>query len=198
MAFGNWEDALHTAVRIAGERATSTKTVQLIVIDELPFLMAHSPEIPGVLQMLYDTYGPTLGGGHPAVRIIICGSALSVMSRLLSETKALYGRAILNICLEQFNHVESAEFWGIEDPETALRLHAIVGGVPGYKELTATPPPGSWPTSTLGWPQRCSTRRTRCWPSPAVLFSRTGFQDDLVAGTRHDVSLVGLSDMYGR
>lgn len=144
MGFTTWEDALQTAVRMAGDRATASGAPQLIVIDELPFLMAHSPEVPGVLQMLYDTHGPTLGGGHPPVRIIVCGSALSIMSSLLSESEALHGRALLNVCLEQFDHLESAAFWGIEDPETAFRLHAIVGGVPGYKELTAaTPAPRS-------------------------------------------------------
>jgi uncharacterized protein len=135
-----WENALETAVRIAGERATAQGRPQLIVLDELPFLTDHSPELPGVLQWLYDTYGPTRGGGHPPVRLIACGSALSVMSDLLAEKRALYGRVMLNICLGAFDHVDSAEFWGIEDPETALRLHSVVGGVPGYKELTAASP----------------------------------------------------------
>jgi uncharacterized protein len=89
--------------------------------------------VPGVLQWLYDTYGPTRGGGHPPVRVIVCGSALSVMSDLLTESKALYGRAMLNICLGAFDHLDSAAFWGIEDPDAALRLHAIVGGIPGIK-----------------------------------------------------------------
>lgn len=135
--FPSWENVLETAVRMAGERAVAQNRPQLIVLDELPFLIEHSPELPGVLQWLYDTYGPTRGGGHPAVRLIVCGSALSVMSDLLTEKKALYGRAMLNICLGAFEHLDTAEFWGIEDPETALRLHSIVGGVPGYKELTA-------------------------------------------------------------
>lgn len=50
------------------------------------------------------------GGGRPPVRLIACGSALSVMSDLLTETKALYGRAMLNMCLGTFDHVETAEF----------------------------------------------------------------------------------------
>lgn len=152
----SWENALETAVKIAGERAIARNQPQLIVLDEMPFLTDHSPELPGVLQWLYDTYGPTRGGGHPPVRLIVCGSALSVMSDLLTETKALYGRAMLNICLGAFDHIDAAEFWGIEDPETALRLHSIVGGVPGYKELTAgTPIPQSpddletWLTGTI-------------------------------------------------
>ncbi len=135
--FPTWENALESAVRIAGERAVTRRRPQLIVLDELPFLTDHSPELPGVLQWLYDTYGPTLGGGRPPVRLIACGSALSVMSDLLAEKKALYGRVMLTICLGAFDHVDTAEFWGIEDPETALRLNSVIGGIPGYKELTA-------------------------------------------------------------
>lgn len=154
--FPSWENALETAVRLAGERASSQGRPQLIVLDELPFLIDHSPELPGVLQWLYDTHGPTRGGEKPPVRLIVCGSALSVMSDLLTESKALYGRAMLNICLGAFDHVDSAAFWGITDPDTALRVHAIVGGIPGYKELTAASPVpqsaadlDSWVTQTV-------------------------------------------------
>ncbi len=151
ISFPTWENALETAVRMAGERAIAQSRPQLIVLDELPFLTDHSPELPGVLQWLYDTYGPTLGGGRPPVRLIACGSALSVMSDLLAEKRALYGRVMLNICLGAFDHVDAAEFWGIEDPETALRLHSVVGGVPGYKELTAASPVPQHPKDFDRW-----------------------------------------------
>ncbi|WP_084959478.1 AAA family ATPase [Thermoactinospora rubra] len=140
LGFTSWEGALETAVTIAGDKARRSGSPQLIVIDELPFLMTHSPELPGVLQWLYDAYGPMRGGGRPPVRLILCGSALSVMSDLLSESKALYGRAMLSICLDAFDHVTTAEFWKIDDPETAFRLHSIIGGVPGYRALTAALP----------------------------------------------------------
>lgn len=140
LSFNSWENALETAVTMAGDRANRQGRPQLIVIDELPFLLGASPEVPGVLQWIYDKYGPTLGGGKPPVRIIVCGSALSVMSRLLSESKALYGRAMINLCLGPFDHIDTAEFWGIDDPEAALRMHAIVGGVPGYRAITAGRP----------------------------------------------------------
>ena len=149
--FPNWENALETAVRIAGERAAAQGRPQLIALDELPFLTDHSPELPGVLQWLYDTYGPTRGGGRPPVRLITCGSALSVMSDLLAEKKALYGRVMLNICLGAFDHVDAAAFWGIEDPETALRLNSVVGGIPGYKELTAASPVPQSPQDLDTW-----------------------------------------------
>jgi AAA+ ATPase superfamily predicted ATPase len=149
--FSSWENALETAIRIAGERTTAEERPQLIVLDELPFLTDHSPELPGVLQWLYDTYGPMRGGGRPPVRLIVCGSALSVMSDLLAEKRTLYGRVMLNICLGAFDHADSAEFWGIEDPDTALRLHSIVGGIPGYKELTAASAVPQSPQDLDGW-----------------------------------------------
>ncbi|HEY6315107.1 MAG TPA: helix-turn-helix domain-containing protein [Streptosporangiaceae bacterium] len=149
--FPTWENALETAVRIAGERAAAQGRPQLIVLDELPFLTDHSPELPGVLQWLYDTYGPTRGGGRPPVRLIACGSALSVMSDLLAEKRALYGRVMLNICLGAFDHVDTAEFWGIEDPDAALRLHSVVGGIAGYKELTAASPVPQSPHDLDRW-----------------------------------------------
>jgi hypothetical protein len=65
-----------------------------VVIDELPYLLRHSPEIPGLLQHLYDEsqFGqPDAPGG----RLILRGPAMSVMSELLSGTQPLRGRAVL-------------------------------------------------------------------------------------------------------
>jgi len=140
LQFSNWEAALETAIRLAGDRASRDGRAQLIVLDELPFLLTHSPEVPGIVQSLYEQYGPTRGGGHPPVRLILCGSALSSMSGLLSERQALYGRAQFNLCLTAFDPIDAATFWGIADPDIALRLHAVVGGVPGYRVLTADVP----------------------------------------------------------
>lgn len=138
ITFASWEQALETAVRLAGERAQADGTPQLIVLDEFPYLVSDSPELPGVIQALYDEYGPTRGRTSPPVRLVLCGSALSVMSDLLTERKALYGRAQVDMCLTAFDYRDTATFWGIRDAETAFRLHAVVGGVPGYKELTAS------------------------------------------------------------
>lgn len=140
IAFATWEDALITAVQMAGERAARTGATQTLVLDEFPFLLADAPELPGILQAAYDRFGPTGGRRNPSVRLVLCGSALSVMTELLAETKALYGRAMLNMCLGAFDHRDTAKFWGVDDLETAFRLHAVVGGIPGYRELTANAP----------------------------------------------------------
>ncbi|MEU6792877.1 hypothetical protein ABZ907_14360 [Nonomuraea wenchangensis] len=71
----------------------------MLVIDELPYWMAHSPELPGLLQLLYDR--SQTGEGAPGGRVIVCGSARSVMNGLLSGTKALRGRAAIDLRLHR-------------------------------------------------------------------------------------------------
>ncbi len=111
---------------------------RLIIIDELPYLLRHSPEIPSVLQELWDE-----SRHSPGAAVIVCGSALSVMTELLSGQRALRGRARLNLLIKPFDYRTSAEYWGATNPEVALRLGAIFGGTPGYKALIEHAPPRS-------------------------------------------------------
>ena len=77
--------------------------------------------------------------------MILCGSAMSVMHELLFGTKPLRGRVVLDMRLGPFDHRQAAELWGIEDPEIAFRLHAVLGGGPGYHRLVQDAPPGGVP-----------------------------------------------------
>ena len=144
----DWEPLLRSALAVAQR----TAGVPLVVIDELPYLLRHSPEIPGLLQHLYDDsqFGsPDAPGG----RLILCGSAMSVMSELLSGTKPLRGRAVLDLRLAAFDFRDARRLWGIEDPYTALLVHCVLGGAPGYRALAGDPVP----TSEAGfadWVQR--------------------------------------------
>ena len=105
----------------------------LVVIDEFPYLLRHSPEIPSVMQRIVDEAS---NGAHAAVRFVICDSSLSVMANLLSGQHPLRGRATLDLLLRPMEHSESAELWGVDDLEVAVRLHAIFGGARGYRALT--------------------------------------------------------------
>ncbi|MEU0565878.1 ATP-binding protein [Nonomuraea sp. NPDC005983] len=132
----DWETLLATAIELT---ARHSGTSGLLVIDELPYWMAHSPEIPGLLQLLYDQ--SQAGHGHEGGRVIVCGSAMSVMNELLSGTKALRGRAAIDLHLHPFDLATTAIHWGIGDPSVALRVHAIYGGSPGYRNLANVPAP---------------------------------------------------------
>lgn len=133
LQFGDWEGALRAALGLDG------RTGRLVVIDEFPYLLRHSPELPSVIQRLYDDSHDRPG---PRARLLICGSALSVMSELLSGAKALRGRARLDLRVRPFDFRQAARFWGSDDPELAFRVHAVFGGTPGYVDLAGDAPGG--------------------------------------------------------
>jgi hypothetical protein len=141
-----WEEVLSTALDVVNRMPG----VPLLVIDELPYLLEHSPEIPGLLQLLYDR---SQSGKAPGGRIILCGSAMSVMSELLSGAKPLRGRAVLDIRLPAFEFRTARTHWQIADPETALLVDACLGGAAGYRQLA----PGTSPQRPVefdDWVQR--------------------------------------------
>jgi uncharacterized protein len=121
ISYADWDDALR---RRSG----------LVVIDELPYLLRHSPELPSLLQRIVDE---STHGSRPPIRFIVCGSSLSVMTSLLQGQEPLRGRATLDLFLRPMDHRGAAAMWGVEDHEVAVRLHAIFGGSPGYRALTS-------------------------------------------------------------
>ncbi len=127
--FSDWPTALRALCEVADGR--------LIVIDELPYLLPDSKELPSAIQAAYDQ---AKEGAHPAFRMILCGSAISVMTRVLTGDKALRGRARLEMPLESFDFRQAREFWGIEDIDVAFLVDAVVGGAPGYRDLLDDPP----------------------------------------------------------
>lgn len=141
-----WEEILTTALEVAGRTAGSA----LVVIDELPYLLTHSPEIPGLLQLLYDR---SQSGKSPGGRLVLCGSAMSVMSELLSGTNALRGRAVIDLRLPAFDFRAARAQWQVDDPHTALLIDACLGGAPGYPPLAPRPFPLT-PVEFDSWVQR--------------------------------------------
>lgn len=137
----------------------------MLVVDELPYLLQHSPEIPGLIQQLYDERQRGTGANDgPGARVVLCGSAMSVTHELLSGTKPLRGRAVIDLRLEAFDYRAARDFWGIDDPLTALQVHAVLGGAPGYRPVAARPHPDDgfapWLTRTLLDPGRAVYSRT--------------------------------------
>lgn len=127
--FDDWPQAFGTLAEAANGR--------LIVIDELPYLLRDSPELPSVIQAAYDA---SQSGRVPAFRLLLCGSALSVMSEVLSGTKALRGRARLDMPVQSFDFRQARSFYQIQDPLTAFLVDSVLGGPPGYRDLLDAPP----------------------------------------------------------
>jgi AAA+ ATPase superfamily predicted ATPase len=145
LRFATWDDALRLALGHARRGSPDNLQVQpaagparLVVLDEYPYLLAHSPELPSVIQELYDE---AQDGDRAPAAIILCGSALSVMTDILSGTKPLRGRAQVDLTIGPFDFRRSREYWGIDDPQVAFLVDAVLGGTAGYKPLIPKAPP---------------------------------------------------------
>jgi uncharacterized protein len=135
--FDGWERALGTATELMSARADGPPP--LLVIDEFPYLAHETPGLPSIVQALYDRIGPGALSGAMPLRMILCGSAISVMSGLLSGTKALRGRGALELRVKPFGYRDARAYWGIDDLRAAFLHNALIGGTPGYRELVPDP-----------------------------------------------------------
>jgi len=122
--FRDWLDAIPYLFRLTGDRAVP------VVIDEFPFLVKASPALPSIIQR---ELGPGGIGSASRARLLLCGSAMSVMGGLLSGRAPLRGRAGLELLVHPFGYRDAARFWEISDPRLAVLVHAVVGGTPAYR-----------------------------------------------------------------
>src|SRR5262249_61417473 len=98
----------------------------LVVIDEFPYLVKATPSLRRLIQVVLDPRG----GARHGVRLVLCGSAMSVMSRLLAGGAPLRGRASLDLVVRPLEYRLAAEFWGVTDLRLAVLVNAVVGGTP--------------------------------------------------------------------
>jgi AAA+ ATPase superfamily predicted ATPase len=123
-SFRDWLEAIPYLFRLVGDRAAT------VVIDEFPFLVKASPALPSIIQR---ELGPGGSGSASRARLLLCGSAMSVMGGLLSGRAPLRGRAGLELIVHPFGYRDAARFWEISDPRLAVLVHAVVGGTPAYR-----------------------------------------------------------------
>ncbi|MEU0569070.1 ATP-binding protein [Nonomuraea sp. NPDC005983] len=161
-SFATWDDAISYLFGLA---APPGEEPLLVVIDEFPYLAKAAPELPSLIQREIDRFQ----GAESRMRLLLCGSAMSVMGGLLASTAPLRGRAQLELVVRPFGYQAAADFWGVIDsPALAARLHAVVGGTPAYRrQFLADDVPGSpeefddWICRTVLSPKRCA--ESTCW-----------------------------------
>ena len=123
--FAQWGEAIDALLALGRERPVP------VVLDEFPYLVRASPALPSIVQ---QALGPRRAERRESrTRLLLCGSALSVMGGLLSGQAPLRGRAGLELLVQPFDHRVAADFWEITDPALALRVNAVVGGTPAYR-----------------------------------------------------------------
>lgn len=110
------------------ERAAGNPFV--LVLDEFPYLADSAPALPSILQHWWDHQ---LAGTR--ISIVLSGSHISVMKRLVDADQPLYGRRTGRIDIRPFDYLDAARFvpdWSARDK---LLLYAIFGGLPGHLAL---------------------------------------------------------------
>lgn len=162
LAFESWEAALHSATTLMTRQADNAGAARppLLIIDEFPYLVRQTPGLPSILQSLYDSVGPGATTAPRPFRLVLCGSAISVMSDLLSGTRALRGRAGLELRVRPLDFREAREFWQIESVRTAFLHNALIGGTPGYRDLVVNPKVPEDPSRFGDWVIRNVLRPT--------------------------------------
>ena len=125
LAFTGWSAALDALLALGRDRAVP------VVLDEFPYLLKASPELPSVIQA---AFGPRRAERLASQsRLVLCGSALAVMGKLLNGNAPLRGRVGLELTIPTFDYREAREFWGIAGRLLATLTHAVVGGTPAYR-----------------------------------------------------------------
>lgn len=122
----NWQQAFDLTLEMWPENEPI-----VIVLDEFQWVVGASPELPSLLQNLWDMQWKRRGD----VMLILCGSYLGFMEKeVLGRKSPLFGRRTAQIKLEPFTYREAAEFhpsWSYEEKAMAWFL---CGGIPYYLE----------------------------------------------------------------
>lgn len=104
-----------------------------LVVDELPYLVTVSPELPGVLQHWLDHQALPAG-----LVIALAGSSQGMMHSLaMSADSPLYGRAAEAFALRPLAAGFIGDALTLESPRDMVKAYAVWGGTPRYWELAA-------------------------------------------------------------
>ncbi len=117
--FQNLEAALRFFIRIAQTRPLA------VVLDEAPRLSAARADFGDVIAATWDQ--------RPAdsqLLLVICGSAVSSMRKLIGPDGGLYRRANPELRVEPFDPWEAASFLGNPSGEIVVQAYAACGGYP--------------------------------------------------------------------
>ncbi|MCB1257034.1 MAG: hypothetical protein KDB26_08015 [Microthrixaceae bacterium] len=120
----DWETAIDTLMRLGKDKPF------VVVLDEFPYLLEESPELASIIQRAFNPKGKLRNSTR--CRLVLCGSAISVMSNLLAGTAPLRGRAGLDLRMSPFNYRDALGLYQTEDLLLATHMYSIIGGVAAY------------------------------------------------------------------
>ncbi|MEY8309940.1 ATP-binding protein [Erysipelotrichaceae bacterium 51-3] len=122
--FSDWESAFRTFVHTS----SSDQKKRILVLDEFPYMVKGNPEIPSILQNLWDHEFK-----NQNIMVILCGSSISFIEKeLLGQKNPLYGRATGIYKMEPMNFYDAIQFFPGYSDLDKVYLYSVLGGVPHY------------------------------------------------------------------
>lgn len=116
----SWEEFFDYYAENSGEGT-------ILVIDEFCYLVEENSAIPSLFQTFIDEYLQ-----EKNMLLILCGSSISMMERLMSYGNPLYGRRTGQIDLPPFGFNEARELLGEKDLQEQIEFYSVFGGTPFY------------------------------------------------------------------
>lgn len=122
-AYSTWEMAFQQAARMATDRRL------ILILDEFPYLAEAEPGLPSVLQNVWDHHLK-----QTQIVLVLAGSHIGMMFRLLHYHAPLYGRFTGHLHLKPLSFADLAEFLPRYSAAERVAVYAVLGGIPAYLE----------------------------------------------------------------
>ncbi len=123
--FANWDAFFEYIYHQAKEQRF------ILALDEFPYLVKDEKALPSILQDYWDSKLKDSG-----IYLIISGSSISMMEKLMSYRAPLYGRRTGQIKLGPLPFKDVARYMG--NVKRAVEMYSVFGGTPAY--ITQTDP----------------------------------------------------------
>ncbi|MEX0708322.1 MAG: ATP-binding protein [Woeseia sp.] len=177
LSLDTWDDAIGALLKLGQKHEIP------IVLDEYPYLLEHTPELDSIIQRAFGPRNRLRTSSR--ARLVLCGSAVTIMRQILSGSAPLHGRAGLDLRISPFDFRVARELHGLDDLNAAVRTFAVIGGVAAYaREMVG----GDLPAN-IGDFDRWVCRRVLSPASP--LFNEVGLllSDDAATSKARKINL---------
>lgn len=124
ITFETWADCFEAVARVLGDSR------HILLLDELPYAVEVEPAVLSAFQNAWDQLFKEKGRAI----IVLCGSHVNVMERLLNLQSPLYGRFTGQWRLKPLPFRALSEFSPKWSAEERVAIYATVGAIPAYLE----------------------------------------------------------------
>lgn len=123
ISLASWDAALDLIGSLAGTGPL------VVVLDEFQHLLDAQPALRSMIQRHWDAWDRA----RTPVTLVLAGSSLTLMERLLDHSSPLFGRAGYRPFLRPLDYRYTGAFTRSRSAEELLRRYGVLGGTPQYQ-----------------------------------------------------------------